>query len=502
MKKNSFIDFVWEQLQRMSSAQKDEWILAKAKLLPDAKQEDFMMTLTGQKFIEDMPTEAEIVQFCQKVQDRQIYVEYDMCYCEFDSNGRYIDDWKQWHNDPCHAFPFLDRAFRGCHDLVRLEKYDLAGRILDEICRLNFLVVKAERVEDFQKDSCFTIIDAIKERLLSMNAREIGWDWITSLLRRHIVHDNISFAPILLEVFRCELCRDTCPSEFIEYISEELLNYMEKLLKEDETQLLKELKKYSDVRKYWHQLNSLEKELVKVHHLHLDIRNRCKRQPEELKRFGEESLLEASWRRINELMTVLNCGNYMDKQLEIEEVQRICKILLNAEKPDTVDWEIRKRILEEMVNLNYLKKYECYETLKELAEQLYITKDEALEYADILNETWEYRKEAGELYRQYGMTDKYICYLEQNLDRESEYYIELIQCYCKNGSKEKALQTAELGLSQCRDDLTELFIFLLKDAKNNKDKEKYKKLYASAKRRKKVDLARIEETLANFFGEN
>ncbi|MDE7183830.1 MAG: hypothetical protein K2O40_04970 [Lachnospiraceae bacterium] len=74
------------------------------------------------------------------------------------------------------------------------------------------------------------------------------------------------------------------------------------------------------------------------------------------------------------------------------------------------------------------------------------------------------------MYRQYGVTDKYIRHLERNLDRESEYYIELTQCYCKNGNKENALQTAELGLNQCRDDLTKLFIFLLKDAKNNKDK--------------------------------
>ena len=74
MEKDSFIKLVWEQLQSMLPAQKDAWILSKAKLLPESKQEDFMMTLTGQKLIEYMPTEAEIAQFCQKVQDGQIYV--------------------------------------------------------------------------------------------------------------------------------------------------------------------------------------------------------------------------------------------------------------------------------------------------------------------------------------------------------------------------------------------------------------------------------------------
>lgn len=109
------------------------------------------------------------------------------------------------------------------------------------------------------------------------------------------------------------------------------------------------------------------------------------------------------------------------------------------------------------------------------------------------------KKEAGDLYRQYGMTEQYICYLERNLDRESEYYVELIQCYCKNGNIEKVRQTAELGLDQFRDDLTALFIFLLQDAKNNGDKETYKKLYASAKRRKKADMVRIDEVVGKIF---
>lgn len=336
MEKDSFIKLVWEQLQSMLPAQKDAWILSKAKLLPESKQEDFMMTLTGQKLIEYMPTEAEIVQFCQKVQDGQIYVEYDTCYCEFDENGRYMDDWKAWHNDLYDAFPFLDRAFRGCHDLVQLEKYELAGRILDQICRLEFRVLKAERVEEFRDGSSYIITDAVKEQMLSMNAREIGHDWIMCILRRTVVHEKIPFAQQLLEIFQSELCKDVCPSEFLEYISEEILDDIKELLEDNEIKLCNELEKYSDRRINWYNIKEIEKRLAKVQHLLLDINNRCKRQPEELKRLGGESLLEASWRKISEIIEILHHGDYVEKQLEVAEIQRICKNILK--KKPLIRW--------------------------------------------------------------------------------------------------------------------------------------------------------------------
>lgn len=55
---------------------------------------------------------------------------------------------------------------------------------MDKICRLEFQVVKAENSEDFVDDSPFTIVDAEGEHLLSMDGREIAYDWIASLLLR------------------------------------------------------------------------------------------------------------------------------------------------------------------------------------------------------------------------------------------------------------------------------------------------------------------------------
>ncbi len=51
------------------------------------------------------------------------------------------------------------------------------------------------------------------------------------------------------------------------------------------------------------------------------------------------------------------------------------------------------------------------------------------------------------------------------------------------------------GLEQCKDDLTELFIYLLTDVRANGDMDDYKKLYASAKRRKGADIIKINKAL-------
>lgn len=145
---------------------------------------------------------------------------------------------------------------------------------------------------------------------------------------------------------------------------------------------------------------------------------------------------------------------------------------------------IRKEILQDVVSHGYYDSYGCYAPIKELAGKLYITDKETLEFADLLNEHETYAREAADLYCQYGKTDRYIQYLETHLSRTSKEYIELIQCYCNAGNKLGAREIAEQGLKHCKDDLTEIFIYLLKEAKACKDKERYKKLYASAKRRK------------------
>lgn len=490
MENNEFIDKVSEKLKEMSTEQKDAWILEQAQLILEDAQQDFLMSLAGEKKIFYMPTERDIDEFCRKVQEGEIYVEYETHYYEFNSEGRYVDDWEIWHNDPLDAFAFLDRTFRGCHDLLRIGEYRLAYKILDRICRLEFQVVEAEDSEDFEDDSPFTIADAVKEQKLSMNNYEIGYDWIKVLLLDK-EDETPEFAGALLEILENELCQNLSLSDFKGMISEKLLDYVEGVLVKKIEKANEEFKEYSKNSQLWWERYTLEKKRARSQHLLLDLRRKCREQGKKVEMQNKVSVLKASWKQIDESLSILRYEKYIDDQLEIDEVQDICQALIKRGKFEEEDWRLRKKILSEVIAHDYYERYGCYDPVKELSEKLYITDVEALEFADLLNEYDKYEEKAATIYHQYGKMDKYVQYLETHLGKTEKEYVELIQCYCDAGNEAGAREIAERGLKQCKEDLTELFIFLLKDAKAHKDEKQYKKYYASAKRRRMVDINRV-----------
>lgn len=497
MEKDNFIEHIHNQLDKMSTKQKDEWILTRAKLLSEAEQQDFIMSLSGEKKITYMPTKVQIEDFCEKVKNGDISIEYETHYYEFDPDGRYMDDWEVQHNDPQGAFSFLDRAFRGCHDLMRLGEYDLAGQILDKLCRLEFQVIEAEDSEDSVEDSTFTIVDAQKEHMLSMDERKIAYDWIAALLLGETNSESMEFAGKLVDILGFELCKKVQVSDFGAYISDGLLNFIEEILERETETICSDLEKIADRSRYWQENHTLEKRKARNQHLLLDIRKNCrKRENNILEESRNVSVLQASWKQISELINILRYEPYIDDQPEIDEIWSICQALIKRNRFDEEEWKIRKNVLRDMVAHEYYDYYGCYDPMKELSVKLFITDAETLEFADILNEYDYYAREAADLYRQHGRMDRYIQYLETHLRKSSREYVELIQCYCDDGNETEAREIAEQGLKQCKDDLTELFIFLLKDAQNTGSEERYKKFYASAKRRQKADINRIEKALA------
>lgn len=82
-----FIKLVEEQLGKMSETEKDKWILARAKLTEESKQQGFLMSLSGEKKIIYMPSQREIEEFCEKVESGEIYLEYETHYYEFDDDS-------------------------------------------------------------------------------------------------------------------------------------------------------------------------------------------------------------------------------------------------------------------------------------------------------------------------------------------------------------------------------------------------------------------------------
>ena len=116
----------------------------------------------------------------------------------------------------------------------------------------------------------------------------------------------------------------------------------------------------------------------------------------------------------------------------------------------------------------------------------------------MLDKNGTYAREAADLYRKHGKIEKYVQYLESHLNKTSQEYVELSEYYYNIDEENTARRIAQQGLNNCRDDLTELFIFLLHDAKKHGETEIYKKLYASAKRRKKVNIIRIDDFLQSI----
>ena len=237
-----FFKRVEERLKEMTEAQKDEWILTQARLLMQEEQEDFLKTLSGRKKLRYMPEEEEIEEFCRKVEDGEIVLEYETHYYEFDDDGRYMDDWKIWHNDPDGAMLFLDRVFMGCHELLRLGEHETAAGVLDRVCRLEFQIVEAEDSEDGPEEDVFSIVDAAKEGMLSMKRKDIGLDWLIAEAGcagagRAAAGDIRHTARRLKEILEHEMCEGINPEAllgkgFPEGIFSEMSTLLEKEIAE------------------------------------------------------------------------------------------------------------------------------------------------------------------------------------------------------------------------------------------------------------------------------
>ena len=135
-----FIDKIQKRLKLMSEKEKDEWIISQAKITPEWKQEDIYKSICGTKKVINMPERTEIDEFCEKVKDGDIVVEYETHYVEFDDYGHFHDDWEHDFHDPSGAMIFLSSVFHGCHDLVILEEYEQALEILDELMGMQFTI--------------------------------------------------------------------------------------------------------------------------------------------------------------------------------------------------------------------------------------------------------------------------------------------------------------------------------------------------------------------------
>lgn len=490
-----FLSQIKAQLTQMSESKKDTWLLSQIKLLPEEKQKGILQSLTGIKKIIDMPTPEEIDEFCERAENGEFYFEYETHYYEFDDDGRYMDDWKNWHNDIYHVIPFLDSVFAGCHDLLRLEEYKDVSKILGRVCELQFPVTKAEDSENAPEKDFFTLREADKEGMFLRKLSDVAEDWIRAVTRLTEGQDDRRRGQKLLKMFEHPVCLEVKPRILSEEgVSQEMFTYMAAIL-EDEIAVLEALiEKTPEERLYYRERYKLQSVLDRKEEILLDIRVKCLKAISTNTQRGE-SKLEASWKQILEGIKWLSYEKNIDDQLEIDEIQDICKSLIRHEQLGQEDWKVRKKVLNDIIHNRYYEYYNCGDIMEELAEKLCTNSEEFLSCADIMDATYCYKEKAAYLYYKYGKEDKYVSYLEANLGRGSKEYAALITYYQEHCRQEDARRVAELGLERCREDLTDIFICLLSEAHKRGDQNRYKKLYASAKRRKHADIEKINKAL-------
>jgi hypothetical protein len=126
---------------------------------------------------------------------------------------------------------FLNRVFRGCHDLLLLYEYKTVVDILDRVCKLEFKVIESPDSEDFVDDSPFTLVNAAEEGMLSMSISDIGTAWVTAYVKLADRWDSPELAKRLVEIFNQPICKKLNPSMLIgEDIPNDLFPHMFEIL--------------------------------------------------------------------------------------------------------------------------------------------------------------------------------------------------------------------------------------------------------------------------------
>lgn len=481
------IDKIKKQLKLMTEKEKDAWILSQAKILPVWEQENFYKSICGKKKVIDMPERSDISEFCQKVSNGEITVEYETHYVEFDDYGHFHDDWEHEYHDPDHAMAFISSVIRGCHDLIVLEDYEQAFEILDEIIGLEFTIVDHSDTDDNCEDEYMDLDMAVHEGILSIDREDLLRDYIESC--RHSVKRSSIAAEKIVTTLEMELF-EGCETNLCIAFSEKdsLLTEIKKKLKDDLDRYEKE---YADKSKkdkyYWGEFCDRKK--IK----HISSLIECFGKIGKKQKKPKESFLRGTWSQISDLISDLTDEPYIDDQYQIEEIWNIVEALIKRGGFEKEPWELKKSILEEIYDNDFYDCYGVYDPMKDLANAICTTREENLGRAEIMMKAGRgyLGSDAAKLYRELGEEEKCAGYFENHLGKDEEPY-EILMEYYKDRNHEKAVEIATLAIQKCQKDQTPFFIFLLQDAKDRGDEAALKKLMQSAHRRRTVKSAEVD----------
>ena len=210
-----------------------------------------------------------------------------------------------------------------------------------------------------------------------------------------------------------------------------------------------------------------------------------------------KTYLEEQWQEMERLFKNLDYESYLDDQVEFCEIMDICEELINSGELKNEPVEIRQKVIENIISNDMYDCYGVYDYMSELLKALIVTPEEKLQTADRIFEIGSdsMKEEWSEYYRGCDRKKQYFAYVEQHLKDKQKPYLELIDYCLKEGDRDRAVRIAEQGLKKCRDDQTDLILFLIRCAREDGNEKRELQLLRGAKTRRAVNMSIITEML-------
>ena len=134
-----YTEKIREQLEKMSEADKTEWIYSQARTADEDNRQSFLDSLAGNIRTEMELTPEEINKWCEAVENEEIYFEREWEEDQ-DSLFSWDPDYVEYYTDEYGIKNFLAKALDTCRQLISLRKYSTAYPLLARLAALEFCI--------------------------------------------------------------------------------------------------------------------------------------------------------------------------------------------------------------------------------------------------------------------------------------------------------------------------------------------------------------------------
>lgn len=190
-------------------------------------------------------------------------------------------------------------------------------------------------------------------------------------------------------------------------------------------------------------------------------------------------------------------GRESDEDDAYRELEKVVEFFKN----NATSWEIRKSVLDEMLEFVASDNSGFTDYLMDIAVIMGTNKEEDMYIAEYLEKYGNlyYKDMAARIFLNNGEDEKFLESKKANLKYGSDY-LELAKYYESHGDKEQAVKIVQTGLKKADGRSDEIYAYLFQYYKENHDEVSLEKLYAGAEKRK-WDQDKIIELMHGYYKE-